>query len=177
MYNTQFKVKYNDIETELIYKLKNEKKYYSTNQNQNDDNDEKTREYIYNEQDVLDICYKLYNDELLSVFNAEDLEDDKIDNGMKYVYEIMMQNEKFNILFSDFEKIYFQEFISNEENNIENQESIRQLILIILFSQDIFYVTHKCICQQIETNIIEHNLLVNLKQNLCNLLKNNMNIN
>jgi hypothetical protein len=174
MYNTQFKVKYNDIETELIYKLKNEKKHYSTNQN--DNNDEKTREYIYNEQDVLDICYKLYNDELLSVFNAEDLEDNKIDNGMKYVYEIMMQNEKFNIIFSDFEKIYFKEFISNEENNVEKQESIRQLILIILFSQDIFYITHKCICQQIETSVIDDNLLVNFKQNLCNLIKNNVNI-
>jgi hypothetical protein len=174
MYNTQFKVKYNDIETEIIHKLKNEKKDYSTNQN--DDNDEKTGEYIYNEQDVLDICYKLYNDELLSVFNAEDLEDNKIDNGMKYVYEIMMQNEKFNIIFSDFEKNYFQEFISNEENNVEKQESIRQLILIILFSQDIFYITHKCICQQIETSVIDDNLLVNLKQNLCNLIKNNVNI-
>ena len=174
MYNTQFKVKYNDIETELIYKLKNEKKDYKTNQY--DETDEKTEEYIYNEQDVLDICYKLYNDELLSVFNAEDLEDDKIDNGMKYVYEIMMQNEKFNILFSDFEKIYFQEFIGNEENNVEKQESIRQLILIILFSQDIFYVTHKCICQQIETSVIDHDLLVNLKQILCNLIKNNVNI-
>ena len=97
MYNTQFKVKYNDIETELIHKLQNEKKY-ETNRNQNDNADEKTGEYIYNEQDVLDICYKLYNDELLSVFNAEDLEDNKIDNGMKYVYEIMMQNEKFNIM-------------------------------------------------------------------------------
>jgi hypothetical protein len=174
MYNTQFKVKYNDIETELIGKLQNEKNHYKTNQN--DDNDEKIGEYIYNEQDVLDICYKLYNDELLSVFNAEDLEDDKIDNGMKYVYEIMMQNEKFNILFSDFEKIYFQEFIGNEENNVEKQESIRQLILIILFSQDIFYVTHKCICQQIETNVIDDDLLVNLKQILCNLIKNNVNI-
>jgi hypothetical protein len=175
MYNTQFKVKYNDIETELIHKLQNEKKY-ETNRNQNDNADEKTGEYIYNEQDVLDICYKLYNDELLSVFNAEDLEDNKIDNGMKYVYEIMMQNEKFNIIFSDFEKIYFQEFISNEENNVEKQESIRQLILIILFSQDIFYITHKCICQQIETSVIDDNLLVNLKQNLCNLIKNNVNI-
>jgi hypothetical protein len=112
----------------------------------------------------------------LSVFNAEDLEDDKIDNGMKYVYEIMMQNEKFNIIFSDFEKIYFQEFISNEENNLEKQESIRQLILIILFSQDVFYITHKCICQQIETSVIDDDLLVNLKQNLCDLIKNNVNI-
>jgi hypothetical protein len=175
MYNTQFKVKYNDIETELIHKLQNKKKY-ETKQKQNDNTDEKTGEYIYNEQDVLDICYKLYNDELLSVFNAEDLEDNKIDNGMKYVYEIMMQNKKFNIIFSDFEKIYFKEFISNEENNVEKQESIRQLILIILFSQDIFYITHKCICQQIETSVIDDNLLVNFKQNLCNLIKNNVNI-
>ena len=41
----------------------------------------------YNKEDILLICDKLYRDELISVFNASNLLDDKIDNGMKYVLE------------------------------------------------------------------------------------------
>ena len=64
-YNTQFKVKYNDIEQELIHKLKNK-----TPEEYEENSDE---EHEYSTQDVLDICNKLYRDELLSVFEAEDV--------------------------------------------------------------------------------------------------------
>ena len=162
MYNTGFKVKYNDIETELIHNLKNTKKCFS----KNDDNHDDTDQYEYSEQDVLDICSKLYRDEILSVFNIEEFSDEKINSGMKYVYNIMMMNEKFKKLINDLEEIYFREFIENKLNITEKQESIREIILMSLFSQHVFYITHKCICQQIELGIINEDLLVELRQNL-----------
>lgn len=152
MYNTQFKVKYNDIETELINKLQNV-----------------SNESDYNSEDVLDICSKLYKDELLSVFNAENLVDDKIDKSITYVYDTMMLNEKFKILISDLEKIWLQYFV--EDKNDEEQYSIKQYILMALFSQDIFYVTHKCICQQIEQGNIDDELLVELRLKSTELLQ------
>lgn len=142
MYNTQFKVKYNDIEQELINKLKEEQ----------DDND-------YSTQDVLDICNKLYRDELLSVFGLDDLDDDKLNQSMNYVYDMMIKNEQFKQLVVDMEEKYFKEFITNQEK----QDSIRQVILISLFSQHIFHIIHKCICQQIETGTIDDILIAELR--------------
>ena len=143
MYNTQFKVKYNDIETELVEKLNN------------------TETTEYNLEDVSDICSKLYRDELMTVFDVNYILDDRIDKGMKNVYEIMMTNSNFKQLAYDLEDTYFEEFIQNKE---EKEQQVRQLLLMILFSQNIFYITHKCICQQIELNTIDDDLLVTLKQ-------------
>ena len=157
MYNTQFNVKYNDIETELVEKL----------------NNMETTEY--NLEDVTDICSKLYRDELMTVFDVHYILDDRIDKGMKNVYEIMMANSNFKQLAYDLKETYLQEFIQSqnkvaaEADQIEAAEAdqekrFKQLLLMILFSQDIFYIMHKCICQQIELNIINDDLLVALKQ-------------
>ena len=155
MYNTQFKVKYNDIETELVEKLNN------------------TETTEYNLEDVSDICSKLYRDELMTVFDVHYILDDRIDKGMKNVYEIMMANEKFLKIAYDVEETYLQEFIQSQNKGeadkpeaaeADQEKRFKQLLLMILFSQDIFYIMHKCICQQIELNIINDDLLVALKQ-------------
>jgi hypothetical protein len=149
MYNTQFNVKYNDIETELIEKLNN------------------TETTEYNLEDVSDICSKLYRDELMTVFDVNFILDDKIDQGMKNIYEIMMANSNFRQLAYDLEDTYFEEYQADQA---------RQLLLMILFSQDIFYIMHKCICQQIELNIINVDLLVILKQKCIETLLSLKNI-
>ena len=151
MYNTQFKVKYNDIETELVEKL----------------NNMETTEY--NLEDVSDICSKLYRDELMTVFDVNFILDDRIDKGMKNVYEIMMANSNFKQLAYDLKDNYFQEII-------QHQGEEDQVLLMILFSQDIFYIMHKCICQQIELNIINDDLLVTLKQKCIETLLSLKNI-
>ena len=46
----------------------------------------------------------------------------------------------------------------------------------VLFSQNIFYITHKCICQQIELNTIDDDLLVTLKQKCIETLLSLKNI-
>jgi len=155
-YNTQFKVKYNDIKEELINKLKQKT----------------SEEHEYSIEDVLDICNKLYIDELLSVFNIEDLNDDKIDNDIKYIYNIMMTNENFNLIINEMLILNTNEFDKNKEFTSEQQENLKQLVLTSLFSQHLFHITHKCICQQIETGLIDNELLVELRKYSIDLLKN-----
>ena len=178
MYNTQFKVKYNDIETELVEKL----------------NNKETTEY--NLEDVSDICSKLYRDELMTVFDVHNIFDDKLDQGMKNIYQIMIRNEKFKQITDDLINAYLQEFIKTTEREregeeeekeeiqtqkqvvelLEQEQQIRQLVLLILFSQNIFYITHKCICQQIELNTINVDLLVRLKEKCIETLLSLKNI-
>lgn len=171
MYNTQFDVKYNDIETELIEKLNNKE---TTN---------------YNLEDVSDICSKLYRDELMSVFDVHFILDDKLDQGMKNIYKIMIKNEKFKQITDDLINAYLLEFIKTKEceeeeeevvltqkqevKQLEQYQQVRQLVLLILFSQNIFYITHKCICQQMEQGTINDDLLVSLKQKSTELLLSN----
>ena len=172
MYNTQFDVKYNDIETELIEKL----------------NNKETTDY--NLEDVSDICSKLYRDELMTVFDVNFILDDKLDQGMKNIYKIMIKNEKFKQITDDLINAYLLEFIQTKERgeeegedeiltqkqevkNFEQLQQVRQLVLLILFSQNIFYITHKCICQQMEQCTINDDLLVILKQKSTELLLSN----
>ena len=172
MYNTQFDVKYNYIETELIEKL----------------NNKETTDY--NLEDVSDICSKLYRDELMTVFDVNFILDDKLEQGMKNIYKIMIKNEKFKQITDDLINAYLLEFIQTKERgeeegedeiltqkqevkNFEQLQQVRQLVLLILFSQNIFYITHKCICQQMEQCTINDDLLVILKQKSTELLLSN----
>ena len=167
-YNTQFKVKYHNIEQELIHKLKQKtSKEYDPKVNENSD-----VEYMYSSEDVLDICNKLYRDEFLSVFEAKDLNDDKINNGIKYIHNIMIQNVNFKQLIDEMANLTLNEFDKDKQFSSEQNESLKQLLLIGLFSQNMFYITHKCICQQIEVGIIDEELLVELRKHSIDLLKN-----
>ena len=167
-YNTQFKVKYHNIEQELIHKLKQKtSKEYDPKVNENSD-----EEYMYSSEDVLDICNKLYRDEFLSVFGAKDLNDDKINNGIKYIHNIMIQNVNFKQLIDEMANLTLNEFDKDKQFSSEQNESLKQLLLIGLFSQNMFYITHKCICQQIEVGIIDEELLVELRKHSIDLLKN-----
>lgn len=151
MYNTQFKVKYNDIKEELTHKLKSP-----------EDKETSDEDYAYTIDDIIDICDKLYRDELLSVFDAEDIMDDKVDKGLRYVYDIMMKNEKFKEIIDEITRLYISDDVS-----LEQQETMKQIIIISLFSQQLFHIMHKCICQQFNTGEIDDPLLVELKTKHC----------
>ena len=139
MYNTNFVVKYHDIQEELLEKNKT------------------TLEY--EDQDILDICDKLYRDELCSVFYAEDILDDKIDQGYKFVYDKMILNERFKSVISEINKILSDKKISDDFSKEEN-DNYDFFIFLTLFSKDLFYLTHKCICQQFTLATIDNDLLV-----------------
>ena len=100
MYNTNFDVKYHDIEEELTFKLKNKKQEELT--------DNTVSEYEYSNQDILDICDKLYRDELTNVFYADNIGDDKIDIGIKYISQKMLDNNEIKIIFNTIKDQFFQ---------------------------------------------------------------------
>ena len=159
MYNTDFVVKYHDIEEELLNKIKT-------------DND---KELGYTSEDVKLICDKLYQDELLSVFNVDNILDDKFDIIINEVFKTMMNNSEFvsimeqgSQFFSGMNDFYndINNNISIKETNTETESNDNNTILFftVLFNQEIFYLTHKCICQMIQTNKIDNDLLVELKE-------------
>jgi hypothetical protein len=161
MYNTNFIVKYQTIENELLEKIKN---------HENKDNE--NNEEFYSSDDVLNICSKLYQDELLSVFNAENIYDSKIQNAMQSVISILNKNIEFKeIMFiaTDFMKSIFID--ENSSTNLIKVENIQYLITTFLFSQQLFHITHQCICQQMNTNNIDDELLEELKEKTIELLK------
>ena len=152
MYNTKFQVKYNDIEKELMSKI------------------ELDKECSYSCRDVLDVCNKLYRDEFLSVFGLEYFENDKINNMIANVYDKMMTNIEFKEIIDNISNFCFKDFFLKKE---ENEESIKkQIILTSLFSQNLFFITHKCVCQQIELGTIDKYLLVELKTHSIDIFTN-----
>jgi len=162
-YNIEFEVKYNTIREELLDKI-----------NLNTIANIKSE---YNEEDIFSICTNLYQHELIQVFYASSLLDNKIDKGIQYIYDnllskyepfIKILNSSKNYLFSCNNNDY--SLTSTQKENLE-QNSLYFFILI-LFSENIFYLTHQCICQLIKYNKIELPLLINLDTKLNEMLEN-----
>ena len=151
MYNTKFKVKYNDIEKELLSQ------------------EDLVKQYKYSSQDVMDICNKLYRDEFLSVFGLEYFENDKINEMLTIVYDKMMTNIEFKNIIDDILEFcckdsFLNTNLSLEEKKEEEEKEIKKhIVLTTLFSQHLFYITHKCICQYLTLESIDDDLLEELK--------------
>jgi hypothetical protein len=62
----------------------------------NDEDDDDLSDYDYTREDIMYICEKLYRDELISVFDAESLEDPKMDAGIKMVFERLIKHDEFS---------------------------------------------------------------------------------
>jgi hypothetical protein len=156
MYNTEFKVKYYDIETELTTKYDNEP------------NEE------YTKQDIFDVCNKLYNDELTTVFYAENIYDDKIDKNIHAILDVMMKNVEFASIIDEAKSLLFLGVKDDviPETNEESEEKTKldlnsvHIVSIIMFSKHMFYLTHKCICQQLVSGTVDSELLVQMKNEL-----------
>lgn len=178
MYNTQFKVKYNDIEKELLIKYKQTNKDDTLVEKDDDvEKDDGSVEEGIPVKDILDICNKLYRDELLSVFGLQELDEEKMSASMDEVYDKMIQNIEFKKLMDDLKKLYIKEYLLNEtldtkedEEEDDTYQDLTKILLTSLFVQPLFYITHKCICQQFETGIIDNDLLVELRKNSIDLI-------
>lgn len=168
-YNIEFEVKYNTIREELLDKI-----------NLNTQANIKSE---YNEEDIFSICTNLYQHELIQVFYASSLLDDKIDKGIQYIYdnwlskyepfiEILNNSKKYlfncNIDKNDNENSY--SLTSTQKENLEN--NLSYFLLLMLFSENLFYLTHKCICQLIsKNNTIELSLLDELSLQLEKMMQ------
>jgi hypothetical protein len=157
MYNTNFKVKYHDIEQELVYK--NNAVNTEAGADHND---------VYSLEDIQIVCDKLYKDELTSVFYAEDILDDKIDEGIKHVIKKMSENNDFKIIVDKLKEELKTQFnpveLQVDEQSIDYRNNIDLLVYLTLFSKEHFHLTHKCICQQLNNGHIDNHLLEDLSQ-------------
>lgn len=52
------------------------------------------------------------------------------------------------------------------------KRKFKTIIITYIFSQNIFYLTHKCICEQIKNKTINKELLENLKKHSLDIIKN-----
>jgi hypothetical protein len=139
---------------------------------EDDDNDE---DIEYTMEDVHLICEKLYRDELLSVFEVETINDGNMDTGIKRVIEKMIENPKSKKLLEDIKEnlVDFSNF-TGTSTEIENiRRNADYIIFITLFSQHIFYITHRCVCQLFTVNDIDDELINLLKEKMINLFKKN----
>jgi hypothetical protein len=108
------------------------------------------------------------------VFNADDILDDKIDEGMKWVLDKMLINLDIKTIVEDMEKIVGMQNIDLEEIGLDdnvkvsNEEYVCIVVNLILFSEQLFHITHKCICQQLNSGNIDNKLLEQLKEETLN---------
>lgn len=166
MYNIQFDVKYNDIETELLEKLKNK------HENKHEDQDQDQDEYEYTSQDVIDICEKLYKDELLSVFNVDDIEDNRILLTIKDIFKIMQTNDDFHKSLNEIKSHLIHDTSSNTCKDVSLNTD--EFIFFTMFSHQMFHITHKCICQMLSSGTIDDTLVSQFKQ--CGIKMFNTNL-
>jgi hypothetical protein len=138
-----------------------------------DDDDDEDLDIEYTMEDVRIICEKLYRDELLSVFEVESISDPNMDTGIKRVIEKMIDNVNFKQLLEDIkhEIIDVSKFTGTPAEIANMVRNSEYLILITLFSQHVFYITHICICQLFTVNEIDPELITHLKNRTISLFK------
>lgn len=136
MYNVEFNVRYNVIETELLSK---------SNQSGLE----------YTSDDVLTICSQIYLEEFIEAFGVEDYTDDCIDREMAIIKNKLLEYSKF--------KIMINEVINGSSEVYGDNEYITSVIFFSLFGQPLFHITHKCICQLYKTGEIDDELIQQIK--------------
>lgn len=157
-------------------KLEHKEKVDKNNEDGDGDGDDDDDEDLeYSMDDVHLICEKLYRDELLSVFNVETINDENMDAGIKKAIEKMVDNVGFKQILEEIKQELMD--LSNPTGTPEEIENIRRnleyLIFITLFSQQVFYITHKCICQLFTVDEVHPDLLDRLKEKTIGLFKKN----
>ena len=152
-----------------------EPKKEANDDDDDDDDDDDCESIEYSMDDVHLICEKLYRDELLSVFEVETINDPNMDAGIKRVINKMIDNTTFK-KFLDEVKNELIDFtsISGNPTEIDNvRNNAEYVIFITLFSQHVFFITHRCICQLFTVDDVDPNLLDRLKDKTIGLFKRN----
>jgi len=126
MYNTDFIVKYRDIQDELFEKIK-----YGENE--------------YSEEEVFSICEELYRHELLSVFNIKNVNDITLDTKIHDLWISLRKNNQFMRLFLFYkDNTPFSLLCANDD-----------VLFAGMFQYELFILTHKCICEIFTKNSID----------------------
>lgn len=104
----------------------------------------------YTQDDVELVCCKLYQDEIMSVFGMETFDADKMDMHLNALYDVFETNESFMLMLRD----------------VDNGKGQIRLLFCLLFSQEVFHIMHKCVCEQLNKHVIDDVLLQSLKDSL-----------
>jgi hypothetical protein len=149
--------------------IKDDKDDTEEDDNDKDDKDKDAEDdeedYKYNRKDVTYICEKLYRDELLSAFGAESIDDPAMDTGIKTIFEALINNEEFKQFLSEMNALLLDPSTAKTETELANlKRNTDYLIFITLFSQQSFYLTHKCLCQMLTLGHVEADMMEQLKQ-------------
>ena len=143
---------------------KDDKDKDDKDKDEEEDEDEE-EDYKYNRKDVTYICEKLYRDELLSAFGAESIDDPAMDTGIKTIFEALINNEEFKQFLSEMNALLLDPSTAKTETELANlNRNTDYLIFITLFSQQSFYLTHKCLCQMLTLGHVEPDMMEQLKQ-------------
>ena len=129
-------------------------------------------DYKYNRKDITYICEKLYRDELLEVFGAESIDDPKMDEGIKAIFETLIKNEEFKTFLVEMNGLISDPNTAKTETELANlKRNTDYLIFITLFSQKMFYLTHRCLCQMLILGHVEADMMDLLKQRTLKLFQ------
>ena len=129
-------------------------------------------DYKYNRKDITYICEKLYRDELLEVFGAESIDDPKMDEGIKAIFETLIKNEEFKTFLVEMNGLISDPNTAKTETELANlKRNTDYLIFITLFSQKMFYLTHRCLCQMLILGHVEADMMELLKQRTLKLFQ------
>jgi hypothetical protein len=147
-YDVNYQVKYNEIRQELLDRLSVIK-----------DDPEET----YTEEDIECICKKLYLDEIASVFKSNDFLDDKVDDGFRKVFKLLMRNEEFETYINNLTISYvcenpIEQLDEDTYNNLKSglDKNMTYFSFLSLFDMKIFYLTHQLIYHYLKNNLIDN---------------------
>ena len=127
-------------------------------------------DYKYTRDDIAYICDKLYRDELLSVFDAESLEDPKMDAGIKMVFEHLIKHDEFIKFLEELSpKVMDKSKVKTEQEQFNFKRNTDYLIFITMFSHQLFYLTHQCICKMLVNEHVGDELIGDLKGKLLQI--------
>jgi hypothetical protein len=137
-----------------------------------EDEEQSDEDYKYNRKDITYICEKLYRDELLEVFCAESIDDPKMDEGIKAIFEKLIKNEEFKTFLVEMNGLISDPNTAKTETELANlKRNTDYLIFITLFSQKMFYLTHRCLCQMLVLGHVEADMMELLKQRTLKLFQ------
>lgn len=146
-----------------------------TEEDQDQDQEEEEQsdeDYKYNRKDITYICEKLYRDELLEVFGADSIDDPRMDEGIKAIFETLIKNEEFKTFLVEMNGLISDPNTAKTETELANlKRNTDYLIFITLFSQKMFYLTHRCLCQMLILGHVEADMMELLKQRTLKLFQ------
>jgi len=134
MYNTKLQCTYN---------------FYDLSLNHIDPLDNSRLVDIEDCDELEDMSELMYQSNILNAFHLEEYNGDIIDAGIHDLYEKMKGNDILNECMQHLAK----QFISDD----------LEIGFVVLFSYNFFYITHRCICDCLETGQASMQNLIQLK--------------